>query len=89
MMRGRYRFGSSSISPLRMASNSRLRAVVDLQFVEDVPDVILHGLFAQIKIVGDLLVGFPVGNQSQNRNLSFGQIMLGPRRLLPFLLCHQ
>ena len=40
--------------------------------MEDVPNVILHRFFAQIEIVGDLFVGFPVGNQSQDRNLPLG-----------------
>ena len=45
-----------------------LGAARDVKFLEHRTEVILHGLFAQIKIVGDLLVGFPVGNQSKNRS---------------------
>jgi hypothetical protein len=48
-----------------------LCAVVDLQLMEDVADVVLHRLLAEIEAVGDLFVGLSIRHETQHGNLAF------------------
>ena len=56
----------------------RLRAIVHLKLVKDVADVVLHGFLAQVEIVGNFLIGLPLGHETQHGNFSLGQVMLDP-----------
>lgn len=41
-----------------------LRAIIDLKLMEDISHVVLDGLFAQVQVIGNLLVGFSVCDQA-------------------------
>jgi hypothetical protein len=44
--------------------DSSLRAVVDLQLMENVSHMILDGLFAQVQVIGDFLVRLAIRDQA-------------------------
>ncbi len=41
-----------------------LSAVVDLELMEDIPHVVLDGLFAEVQIIGNFLVRLAIGDQT-------------------------
>ena len=49
-----------------------LRSSFDLEFVEDIGEVILHGLVAQIQFEGNFLVGFSFGQQRHDETFLGG-----------------
>lgn len=46
----------NSIRILAEGEDCNLRGIIDLQFVEDIADLIFHGLLTQIEYIGDCLV---------------------------------
>ena len=51
----------------------RLRPIVDADLAEDVLDVLLDGLIADVEHLGDLLVRQSLGHLPQHVALTFGQ----------------
>jgi hypothetical protein len=49
--------------PLPYGKNGGLCPIIDLQFMEDISNVILHGLFTEVETVGDLFVGFSIRDE--------------------------
>src|SRR5439155_4094497 len=54
-------------------NGARLRPRVRLELGQDVADVALHGLLADVELCGHVLVGHPVGEQLQDLPLAAGQ----------------
>ena len=48
-------------------------AIVSAQFGEDVPNAPFNGFFAERELSSDLLVGIPIGNQTQDGELAWSQ----------------
>jgi len=63
--------------------DGRLRAVVHLQFMKDVANVVFDGLFAEVEIIGNFFIGLAVRDETQHGNFSFGD-RVPP--ILPFSL---
>lgn len=49
------------------------RPVLRLQFGKNVGHVMLHGLFLQVELLGDLFVAETAGDKLQNLTFPFGQ----------------
>ena len=69
--------------------DGRLRAVVHLQFMKDVANVVFDGLLAEVEIIGNFFIGLAVRDETQHGNFSFGQIVFHPSCLFPFFLRQQ
>jgi hypothetical protein len=41
-----------------------LSAIIDLEFMKDIPHVVLDGFFAQVQVIGNFLVRLAVCNQA-------------------------
>jgi hypothetical protein len=41
-----------------------LSAVIDLKLMEDIPHMVLDGLFAEVQVIGDFLVRLAIGDQT-------------------------
>jgi len=59
------------------ADHGGVSSVVGAQFGKDVPDLALDGLFADGELRGNLFVGIPLGDQTQDAHLCRGQRIFG------------
>ena len=62
--------------PFANSHNGGLGPIVGMELMENIADMIFDGFLAEIQHIGNFFVRFAIGNQLQNRNFSFGEIML-------------
>lgn len=60
--------------------DDRLRPIGHLQLAEDVGNVVAHRLEGEAQLLGDLLIGFPLGDQCQEFALPLAEFWEDPRR---------
>src|SRR5207253_461012 len=65
-----------------------LHARVQVELLQDVPDVVLHRVLGDVELVGDLAVAHALGHQSQHLELPAGE-RGGGELLLLLRLLHQ
>src|ERR1700678_192254 len=57
-------------------NRNRVRPIVSAQLVHEISDVIVDGSLRDGELIGDLLVTIAIANQSQNLQLSAGEIFI-------------